>query len=173
MVNDSALQLAAESIDALPASRSELRALFERRTHTAFTTLLEDPDAASAWNSFVELDEDIQRSLLASFSQGKQHVVPDDRLMNVDRKIRVLFKTRLQLVRPLVQQVEDTVVDLDIGESVVLRLQDAFSRMVAHGVAQFHCLAHQSLDIGHNRVLVICGTGHVHRGHSRLMDVLV
>lgn len=171
-VNDAALHVAAESIDALPASRADLRALFERQTHTAFTTLLEDPDAAAAWNSFVDLDEDLQHSLLKPYAHAKSDVAHTDGLQKIDRKIRHLFKTRLDVVRPLVKQVEETVVDLELGESVVLRLQDALSRMVAHGVAQFHCMAHQSLGIGHNRVLIICGTGHAHQGHSRLVDVL-
>lgn len=171
-VNDAALHVAAESIDALPSSRADLRLLFERQTHTTFTTLLEDPEAAHAWNSFIELDENVQRSLLASYTDPKSAVVHHDGLHKVDRKIRHLFKTRLDVVRPLVKQVEETIVDLEIGETVVLRLQDALSRMVAHGVAQFHSLAHQSLGIGHNRVLVICGTGHAHQGNSRLVDVL-
>lgn len=172
VANDKALRVAAENIDALPSSRADLRALFERQTRTAFTTLLEDPDAASAWESFVNMDEDVQRTLIPPHTFPKCSMTNLDRLNKVDRKIRLLFKTRSAVVRPLVKQVEDTVVDLAYGESVVLSLRDALSRMVAHGVAQFHSLAHQSLGIGCERVLVICGKGHISQGSARLLDVL-
>lgn len=193
LVNDRALHVAAAETGALPSTRAELRALFERRVRTAFTRLFEDVEAASAWAPFIELDEDHQQTLLASGANVHQqyagrdmdtvrraasHIGRDesggdgDGLQRIDGKLRHLLKVRADMVRPLVQQVEDAVVDLGRGETVVLRLPHALSRMVAHGVAQFHHLAHRSLGAGAERVLVIRGQGHAAQGAARLVDTL-
>lgn len=176
LVNDRALHTAAAELGALPANRADLRALFERRVETSFSQITRDSDAAIAWAPFVELDEDEQRLLLAEYSHDVRRDVPHgvegDSLNCVDRKLRQLLKTKGDGIKSLVGRVEDSVVDLALGEIVVLRLPHALSRMIAHGVAQFHRLGHRSLGVGADRVLVVRGQGHSMQGSCRLVDVL-
>lgn len=191
--NDEHLVSTAAENGALPTTRAEFRALFEPETRTMFARLGEDSTFASAWAPFVDVDEEGQDRLMKALcvngrtrlegknggNLGKRERMEKERKINaeemlrrVDGRIRYLFKMRPAVVRPLVKQVEETVVGLERGESLVLRLPDAMGRMVAHGVAQFHCLGHRSLGVGSERVLVVCGKGRPSQGEARLVDVL-
>lgn len=167
-VNDRAIEVAAEDIQALPATRADLRALFERGVHTVFTTLSEDTQAALAWAPYIEqhVDDvlDINKKILCNNNLTGLH--------KVDHKIRHVLKSRSAVVKPIIKQVEDTVVGLHNGESIVLKLPHALSRLIAHGVAQFHSLSHRSCGVGADRVLVIRGKGDGGQGGARLVDVV-
>lgn len=174
VANDSALHVAAAETGALPTSRAELRSLFERSTRTSWTELSASAVARAAWAPFVDIDLDhlTTANTLPATSHTRNRHGDGGGLPRVDRRIRHVLKARAGAVRPLVRQVEDSVVDLRRGESVVLRLQDPLARLVAHGVAQFHGLAHRSSGIGLDRVLVVCGQGYHAQGVARLVDVL-
>lgn len=199
VVNDAALHIAALESGALPTSRAELLTLFERRARSVFALLAEDEEARATWSAFIEADEETQTAVLRAAERagrirrcegeagdgvgggnggdgdgggGGRRDAAEEAWRRVDSRIRAVFKMRAAAVRPLVEQVEESVVGLGMGESVVLRLPHALSRMVAHGVAQFHALGHRSMDVGADRVTVIRGTGIATQGAVRLVDVL-
>lgn len=174
-VNDERLAVTAESLNALPTTRADLKSLFERQAHTIFSTLSEDSEAAHAWAPYV--DENLDGTI--QYMQQKAEVgtrggeKEKEGLDKIDRKIRHVLKERGDGIKPLVRQVEDTVCTLEKGESIVLHLPHSLSRMIAHGVAQFHSLAHRSTGYGSNRVLVIKRHNHhAVQNATRLVDVL-
>lgn len=176
-VNDQQLEVTAETMNALPTTRADLRSLFERRAHTVFSTLSQDKQAAHAWAPYIDenLDTGGNTSAAAVVGTEYQHEQGEKiGLDKIDRKIRQVIKSRGAFIKPLIQQVEESVCTLEKGESIVLHLPHSLSRMVAHGVAQYHSLTHCSSGYGSNRVLVIKRQQH-HGGtptSGRLVDAL-
>lgn len=125
------------------------------------------------WRGFVELDEGEQGRVLQEREGGKRDGRGVEKaLARVDRKFRELIKTRKRLVKPIVGQLEETVVGMPPGGQVVVRMPDALGRLVAHGVAQFHELGHRSVGRGEERVTVIQKAKERTLCGPRLMDVL-
>lgn len=170
--NDLALAQAAVEHGAQPATMVELKALFSTTSHSAWSHLCQDKDAAAVWRAFVEMEEEMQ-SVLLSEGEGRQKAIVSDALMRVDRRFRELIKERPALLKPWVEEVESKVVCLPPGGTVCLRLPHALGRLVAHGVAQFHALGHRSVGKGEERVTVIHAKANgVAEEGVRLLDVL-
>lgn len=175
-VNDRALHLAAADIGALPTSRADLRMLFERHSTTIFSRLSQDAEAARKFAPYIDYNLDDDDDLVDEDDDTDNDSDAENEVgkyQRIDHKIRVLLKERPTVVKPLVQQVEESVLHLEHGESIVLNLPHPLSRMVAHAVAQFHCLAHRSCDVGQDRVLVIRKQTNVPlESSARLVDII-
>lgn len=170
-VNDMSLVSTAAESGVLPSTRSELRVLFERPARSAWATLASDPSAAATRRKYME--EELSDEVVTQMKE-KQHGNPEQMAFTrVDRRLRRLFKSRAQVLKPLVKEVEDRVLVLTPGESVVLDLPHALYRMIAHGVAQFHEMGHKSVGTGEKRVTVIQrGSNDLGFANVRLGDVI-
>lgn len=167
--NEALLALSAAQHEALAgSSAAETRELFEMSWRSAWETLGESKEQRKAWGRFVEMDEGAQREVMEGDKRERRGPP------GVDGRLRELAKSREGLVRSIVDRVEQQVVGLPPGGSVVVRMEDAVGRLVVHGVAEFHRLAHRSIGTGRDRVTVIRkdGRGGEGRGGRRLMDVL-
>ena len=164
--NDMLLAVTAAETDALPVSHDDMRTLFERRSSSCWSVLHQNEASRDIGDAFVEMG---RRDECESLQEAR--VYAEVKLARVDGRLRTLIKERASLVKPLVREVEERVVDLPLGGSVVLRLPHALSRMVAHCVAQFHRLGHRSFGDGDHRFTVIHARKAV-CGSVRLMDVL-
>ncbi|KAI0560804.1 R3H domain containing protein [Gracilaria domingensis] len=166
--NDVNLAMNAASSGALPTTPAELAALFQPRSRSEFDTLFGDIEVRAAWESFMSADDVAERAgrRRERASQAGGHQA----LPRVDSRLRQLIKQRGALVRPLVEQFEKQVMALPAGQSVRLVLESPFSRLVAHGVASFHLMKHNSFDVGDQRVTVISATNPSHQ--VRLLDVV-
>ncbi|CDF41102.1 unnamed protein product [Chondrus crispus] len=167
--NEALLALSAAQQEALAGSSAgETRELFEMSWRSAWETLGESKEQRKAWGRFVEMDEGAQREVMEGGKRERRGPP------GVDGRLRELAKSREGLVRSIVDRVEEQVVGLPPGGSVVVRMEDAVGRLVVHGVAEFHRLAHRSIGTGRDRVTVIRKDwrGGEGRGGRRLMDVL-
>lgn len=168
--NEALLALSAAQHEAgtAGAPTGETRELFEMSWRSAWEKLGESKEQRRAWSCFVEMDERAQREVVKG--RERRHTGPP----GVDGRLRELAKSREGLVRRIVNMVEEQVVGLPPGGSVVVRMEDAVGRLVVHGVADFHRLAHRSVGTGRDRVTVIRKdwSGGEGGGGRRLMDVL-
>ena len=175
-VNDMSLVSNAAESGVLPSTRSELRVLFERPARSAWAMLASDPNAATTRRKYMDVGEEEMMTEICTQGNGNRKHSGNPELLaltRVDKRLRRLLKSRAEVLKPLVKEVEDRVLVLTPGESVVLDLPHALYRMVAHGVAQFHEMGHKSVGTGENRVTVIQrGRNDLSQVHGRLGDVI-
>lgn len=160
--NDLRLAINAAESGCLPQTKDDMTALFQRNSTSHWSLLHQDDEKRDIWQQFIESDEAVQRQILQENEKLTLH--------RVNHRLRVLIKQR-PCLSSLVKDLEERVIQLPVGESVLLRLPQPAKRVVAHAVAQFYRMAHHSFGVGEQRITVIRCRNPVPNGPS-LLEVL-
>ncbi|GAX72886.1 hypothetical protein CEUSTIGMA_g341.t1 [Chlamydomonas eustigma] len=145
-----------------PLSASDMAALFNPVPFGAIhesplQQIREDPGMAAVWDSFRNIDEDKEARVLQRWEEYNKEAARDTStssrvstpagiaLQNWARVSKAsraaLRKANVHSVLSLETQVLELFEQDDLTSPVTLSVEDAFGRMLVHGLAQFHGLA--------------------------------
>ncbi|KAK5639474.1 hypothetical protein RI129_011966 [Pyrocoelia pectoralis] len=131
---------------------------------TPFARVLEDKNALSQWNEFIELPEEQQQQLTEPVPKIQQHTQSEDKSDNLRPKlssrIKRAIKVKKNLSMEMVQTLENDVINYFISSPEGIFTSSpstSFERLLLHAIANYHHLKSISvINIGIRTVQVTC-----------------